>query len=164
MWRSWWRARISSIRIISPSASITRRSGCVPASTRLGSPSSTPANARAAVRLPTPRGPWKRNAWAWPSASDDSSSRFASSSSGTSANAVTDLRREPVDGQQAVDHDVPLGEARSELAIRVRDDRPERRVGSLDPVALVADARQRGLDVEVDEHGQVGKEPFDDAE
>src|SRR6185503_2206850 len=155
MWRSWWSARISSMRIISPSASITRRSGCVPASTRRGSPSRTPANARAAVRLPTPRGPWKRNAWACPSASAASRRRFASRCSGTSAKAVTNLHGELRDGEPAVDDHVAVGKPLGQLAIRLGHEWPERRIGSLDPVALLPDARQGGLGVDRDEDGDV---------
>ena len=49
------------------------------------SPSCAPAKAKAAVVLPTPAGPWKRNAWASPSPSAAVSSRFASYCSGTVA-------------------------------------------------------------------------------
>src|SRR6187401_1002039 len=164
MWRSWWSARISSIRIISPSASITRRSGCVPASTRRGSASSVPAKARAADRFPTPRGPWKRKACAWPSASEASSRRFASACSGTSTNAVTDLLRELLDGQPAVDDDVALGEPRRQVAVRLDDERPEVGVGALDPVALVTHARERGLRIDFHQHGHVREQPLDDTQ
>ena len=110
------------MRIISPSASITCRSGCVRASTRRGSPSSSPASACAATRLPTPAGPWKRYACAGPSASAASSRRFASSCSGTSAKVAMDLLGELVDGTRAVDDDVP-----SRVPRRERRGTPRRR-------------------------------------
>ena len=49
-WRSWWRSRISSMRIISPSGSITRRSGWVLSAARASRPR--------AVRSPTPSRRW----------------------------------------------------------------------------------------------------------
>ena len=56
MCRSWCRSRIRSMRIISPSASITRRSGCTPAPHALARRrAAPPANASAAVRLPDAR-------------------------------------------------------------------------------------------------------------
>ena len=136
---------------MSPSASITCRSGCVLASTRRSSPSRAEANARAAARLPTPAGPWNRYACDGPSASAASNSRFACGCSGTSANVVTNLSCDLVRAAVPVDDDVPLGEALRERPVRVHDPRPELRAGALDPVALVADPRQRGLDVELDE-------------
>ena len=57
------------MRIMSPSGSTTRRSGCVRSTTRRASPSCAPANANAAAVLPTPAGPWKRKACASPSPS-----------------------------------------------------------------------------------------------
>src|SRR5262245_36577687 len=161
MWRSWWSSRMTSIRIISPSASITRRSGCVPASTRRGSPSSAPASARAATRFPTPVGPWKRYACDGPSSSAAWSSRFASTCSGTSAKALTNLLGDLRNGTPAVDDEIAPGETLRERVVGIDDPRPELRPGPLDAVALAPHARQRRLDVDVEQDRAVGEQPAD---
>src|SRR4029079_6324086 len=150
-----------SIRIIAPSASVTCRSGWVRPSTRRGAPRSAPASARAAGRFPTPAGPWEREACAGPSASAASSRRFASACSGMSANVVTDLRCDLGDASAAVDHDVALSEPCRQRQIRRRPAGPERRPGALDAIALVAHAGERGVDVDLDEERQIGKEAAD---
>ena len=57
MWRSRRSSRTSSILIWSPCGSSTYRSGCARRETRSPSLSSSPANAIAARRFPTPAGP-----------------------------------------------------------------------------------------------------------
>src|SRR6188472_4708561 len=79
-----------------------------------------------------------------------------------SANVVTDLRSDLVDPPApSVDHDIPLREACRERPVRLRDARPERRLGTLDAVSLVAHPGERGVDVDLHEEGEVGKEAAD---
>ena len=48
--------------------------------------------------------------------------------------------------------------------VRLGDTRPELRLCALDAVALVADARERGLGVDLDEEGPVGEQSADGAQ
>src|SRR5918995_2483771 len=140
MCRSRWSARISSIRIISPSASSANRSGCVPASTRRSSPSSSPAKARAAARLPTPGGPWKRYACAGPSFTAAASRRRASRCSANALKLTLDPLRERVGVERAVEKDDAIREERRQLLIPGGDALVERGVLPFDAVGLGADA------------------------
>src|SRR4029079_18625773 len=78
-----------------------------------------------------------------------------------SANVVTDLLGDLGDAAASVDHDVPLRKAPGERPVRLRDARPELRLGTLDAVALVADPGERGVDVDLHEEGEVWQEDVD---
>src|ERR671910_799101 len=158
MCRSRWSARTSSIRIISPSASSRKRSGCVPASTRRSSPSSAAANARAAARFPTPRGPWKRYAWAGPSVSEARRRRFASGCSGKVSKLSIDRARELLGLLHSVHREDTDREELGELAVGAVDPGDELVVLALDPVRVLAVALARLAGVDEQEDGLVGEQ------
>src|SRR3954464_2145844 len=139
MCRSRRSSRIASMRIISPSASSSYRSGWKARAV----PSSPWANARASPRLPTPGGPWKRYACAGPSRSAASSSRRGSACSLKAAKLLTDLLRDLVGWTRAVERDDPLGEERGEAAVGAVDAPEEVVPLALDPVAHPGRARVR---------------------
>src|SRR5687767_335994 len=140
MCRSWRNARTSSMRIISPSGSRRYRSGCERVPTRRSSPSSAPANAKAAVRFPTPAGPWSRYACAPPSVSAAVRSRLASACSGTDAKGSIHLLRELVRRSRGIEDDDALGKAVCQIAIRGSCPRMELRRLALEPVVLAAES------------------------
>src|SRR5438105_455183 len=121
---------------------------------------SSAAKASAAVRLPTPAGPWKRYACAGRSAIAARSRRFASACSGKLSNASTDLLCDLVGRPLALDADDPVGKHRRKLAVRAIDRAMEVLALALDPVG---GARPDGRGRRVDEHeeGSVRKEPAD---
>src|SRR5207253_1158253 len=136
------------------------RSGWTPLVTRACSPISSAANARAAVRLPTPAGPWKRYACAGRSAIAALSRRFASACSGKLSNASTDLLCDLVGRPLAVDADDAVGEHRRKFAIGAVDRAMEVLALALDPVGG-ARAGRRGRRIDEHEEGPVGQEPAD---
>src|SRR5918994_1893506 len=158
MCRSRWSARISSIRIISPSASSAKRSGCVPASTRRSSPSSSPAKARAAARLPTPAGPWKRYACAGPSFTAAASRSRASGCSANALKLTLDPLRERVGVERTVEHDHAVREQLGQLLVPARDSVVEGGVLALDPVRLLADAGRRRPRLDREHERPVGQQ------
>src|SRR5207302_5270451 len=141
MCRSRRSARTSSIRIWSPTGSTRYRSGWTPLVTRLwseGADSAAPpgelagfarelgsissaANASAAVRLPTPRGPWKRYACAGPSTSAARRRRFASCCSGKLSNPSMHDLRELRGRERRVEREDPLGKELGELPVGAVD-------------------------------------------
>src|SRR5438552_12326035 len=133
MCRSRRSSRIASMRMNSPRASTSYRSGW----NSRDVPSSSYANARASSRLPTPGGPWKRYAWATPSASADSSRRAASGCCLKRSNVLTHLLRELGRRTRAVERDDPLREDRGEAAVGLVDGAQELVVLALDPVGAV---------------------------
>ena len=93
------------------------------------------AKATAAVRLPTPRGPWNRYACAGPSTSAALRRRLASSCSGTCSKLSTDRvgdRRRCRERRRATDD--PLRKALGELPVGPVDPREKREALALDPV------------------------------
>src|SRR5918994_4562796 len=159
MCRSRRRARIGSMRIWSPSGSNTYRSGCARRETRSASPRSSPANASAARRFPTPRGPWKRYACAGPSTSAARRSRFASSCSGKVSKLSTDLLGDIFGVLRPVDHDHPLREEAGELPVGAVDLREEAAALALDTVELVLPAGDRPFHREREKEGSIWEEP-----
>src|SRR4051812_48111940 len=133
MCRSRRSSRTGSMRIWSPSGSRTYRSGCARRETRPGSPRSAPANAIAARRFPTPRGPWKRYACAGPSASPALRRPLASSCSGEVSKVSMDFLGDHVCLGRPVEHDDTLGEDLGDLAVGAVD-----LGGELVPLALDA--------------------------
>src|SRR5690242_13779010 len=117
MCRSRRNSRIASMRIISPSAASSYRSGWNSRSVA----SSARAKVRATSRFPTPGGPWKRYACAGPSRNAASISRAASACSKECADVLTNLLGDLVGGPCAVDADDPLREARDERAVALVD-------------------------------------------
>src|ERR1051326_5233210 len=111
------------------------------------SPISSPANARAARRLPTPGGPWKRYACAGPSASAARSRRFASVCSGKLSNASTDLLGHLLGRAVAVHRRDSLREHLCERTVRLVD-------RAVEPLALPLDSIRAGrapvCDVRID--------------
>src|SRR2546428_11508444 len=180
MCRSRRSARTSSIRIWSPTGSTRYRSGWTPLVTRLwseGADSAAPpgelagfarelgsissaANASAAVRLPTPAGPWKRYACAGPSASAARSRRFASCCSGKLSNASTDLLCDLLGRLLAVDGHDAVGEHRRQLAVRAVDRAVEVFTLAFDPVGGAC-PRRCGRRIDEDEDGAVGEQSAD---
>src|SRR5919199_1905651 len=164
MWRSRRSSRMSSIRIWSPTGSTTYRSGCARRATRPASPISSPANASAAARFPTPGGPWKRYACAGPSETAARRSRFASGCSGKLSNASMDLAGELGGRLRSVDDDDPVREHRGELTVRAVDAEVARHplVGKRRVDVAVADhvlpCLERGRDHPLDELGSCGHE------
>src|SRR5579884_3691698 len=136
MCRSRRSSLIASIRIISPSASSSYRSGwksrVVPISSR--------ANARATSLFPTPGGPWKRYACAGPSRSAASSRRPASGCSEKRANALTDLLCDRLGGAAPVDGDDALRLGRRKRAVGGVDALLEALALALDAVVVGAGA------------------------
>ena len=133
------------MRIISPSGSITCRSGCVPASTRRASPRSAPANANAAARLPTPAGPWRRYACAAPSCERRVEQALRSGLRGASLTRNAHDGAPPatprcdlVHARGAVDDDVALGIPHRELAVGVGRPLLQLQPVALDPIAVAA--------------------------
>src|SRR6476646_2467120 len=164
MCRSWWSARTSSIRIISPSGSRTYRSGCERASTRRASPRSAPANAYAAARSPTPGGPCRRKACAPASASAADKRRFASGCSGTDAKGSIHLLRELVRPSRGIEDDDPLRKTLGELTVPRRSAGTEVVALALEPVVVALDTRRHGTRSELEQEGPVGKHPADRGE
>src|SRR2546430_2793910 len=160
MCRSRRSARTSSIRIWSPTGSTRYRSGWTPLVTRLCSPINSAANARAAVRLPTPAGPWKRYACAGPSESAARSRRFASCCSGKLSNASTDLLCDLLGRLLAVDGHDAVGEHRRQLAVRAVDGAVEVFTFALDAVGEACPGRcSRRIDENEDD--AVWEQPAD---
>src|SRR4051794_35307258 len=158
MCRSRRSARISSIRIWSPTGSSAYTSGCAPRSTRSGSPSSSAANARAAARLPTPGGPCRRYACAGPSASAARRRRFASACSGSGSNASKNRLRQVAGGGRRVEGLDPAGGEGGQPAGGRGGPRPETARPRLDPVGSVGLARGRLGRVEQEQERAVGQE------
>src|SRR5215207_297415 len=144
MWRSRRSSRIASIRIWSPSGSA--------------------ANATASPRFPTPGGPWKRYAWAAPSASAASRSAFASACSGTFSNMLENLLRDLVHRTVAAQRDDTLGEEPGELAVTVVHEGHEGVALALNPVAGSDRALDRLLDVDEEQEGDVREDSADRVE
>src|SRR5262245_31013688 len=156
MWRSWRSARMSSIRIISPSGCRRYKSGCARASTRRSSPSTADANANAAARFPTPRGPCRRYACAPPSDRAAVSNRTASGCSGTDAKGPIHLLGEVVGRSGSVEDDDPLREAGRELPVAVGCALPKVVSLALEPVVVPLDARRNLARVELEQKRAVG--------
>src|SRR3954471_22572183 len=161
MCRSRRSSRIASIRIWSPRGSSTYRSGCERRSTRPASPSSAPAKALAARRLPTPAGPCRRYACAGPSRSAAPSRRFASACSGTAAKASMDLLGEVGRGLGAVERLDALREDAGELAVGAVDLLAEGAALALDPVTRRAGPRGRLVRIDEEQERAVGQEAAD---
>src|SRR5262245_28578947 len=158
MCRSRRSARISSMSTWSPTGSSTYRSGCVPRATRPRSPITSPANADAARRLPTPGGPWKTYACAGPSASAAASRRLASSCSGKVSKVIPDDSREVRGRARAVQLADPLREPRGQLLVGFGDRCLELDAFAFDAVGVAACALRGLLRVERDEERAVGKQ------
>src|SRR4051794_38112029 len=160
MCRSRRSSRIASMRIISPSAASSYRSGC----TWRVVPSSSSANARATSRLPTPCGPWKRYACAGPSASAASSSRFASACSSNAWKVVADMGGDLLGWERAIEGDDALGEQLGQPAVALGDRAAEVVVLALDPVEAGRVARPRRLRVDVEDEGAIRQQALCDGE
>src|SRR3954468_13731924 len=146
MWRSRRSSRIASMRVISPSASSSYRSGW---NARVVSRSSC-ANALATSDFPTPGGPWKRYACAGPSRSAASRSRAASGCSEKRANVLTDLRGDLFGGTGTFDGDDAVGLGRRERPVGAVDAAHELVALALDPVVVAPRAAAR--DGRVEQH------------
>src|SRR5690349_17655896 len=159
---------MTSIRIMSPSGSTIRRSGCVRSLTRRASPSRAPANAKAASVFPTPAGPWKRKACASPPPSAAVSSRLASVCSGSAPNGpidpLVDLRGERLGAGVPVDDDEAAGLTLGELAVGARRARVEVILLTLDAIALAAHSPDSVVGADLEQHGAVGHQPLDGGE
>src|SRR5687767_12312370 len=164
MCRSWRNARTSSMRIISPSGSRRYRSGCERVPTRRWSPSSAPANAKAAVRFPTPAGPCSRYACAPPSVSAAMRSRLASACSGTDAKGSIHLLGELVRGSGGIEDDDALGVATREIAIRGSRPRVELRRLALEPIVHAAESAADLRGLERQQERPVGEQSADGGE
>src|SRR6187431_1670442 len=137
MCRSRCSVRTSPIRIWSPTGSSSYTSGCAWRSTRSGSPITSAASASAAARLPTPRGPWKRYACVWPSASDARRRRLASGCSGKVSKLSINESGERFRVLGAVDSEDTAREELRELAVGAIDLGDELVVLALDPVGAL---------------------------
>src|SRR3954454_17908832 len=154
MCRSRRSSRMASMRIISPSASSSYRSGWNSRSV----PSNERANARATSRLPTPGGPWKRYACAGPSRNAASSMRPASACSEKRTNVLTDLLSDLLGGPLPVERDDAFGVRRSERPKRLVGSLHELRGLALDAVAVPA-ATATGLSgIDQDEERPIGEQ------
>src|SRR4029079_9063010 len=159
MCRSRRNSRMSSIRIWSPTGSLTYRSGCEPRSTRPRSPISSPANAIAVARLPTPGGPWKGSAWSGPaSASAQRSTRFASACSEMFSKMSTDLLVQFIRRPRAVEQDDAIRVLPRDYAVSVGYALPELRSFSLDAVWALSDAFSGRVWIDLEHEGDVRQE------
>src|SRR5919199_4813999 len=111
---------------------------------------SSAANASAAVRLPTPAGPWKRYACATPSASAARSSRFASACSGKFSKASTDVFCELGRRLRAVHGLNAVREHLCKRTVRGVDGAVEVQAFALDAIRGFA-PRERGFGIDEDE-------------
>src|SRR3954471_900980 len=155
MCRSRRSSRIASMRIISPSASSSYRSGWNSRSVW----SNDRANVCATSRFPTPGGPWKRYAWAGPSRSAASSSLPASGCSEKRANVLTNLLRDLLRGTCTVDGHDPLTVAFRQRLVGLVDPAHERRPLPLDAVGAPRAAALRLVGVEQHEERADGQQP-----
>src|SRR6478609_6115029 len=151
---------MTSMRIMSPSGSTTRRSGCVRSTTRRASPSRAPANANAASVFPTPAGPWKRKAWASPPARAAVSNRLASTCSGIASKGPIDLLGEQLGARRSVDDDEPVRFALGELPVSAGGTGVKVVFLALDSVALAAHAPDGIVRADLEQDRAVGHQPL----
>src|SRR5882724_11592745 len=156
MCRSRRSSRMSSMRIWSPTGSIRYTSGCEPRPTRPRSPISSPANAIATARLPTPGGPWKRYACAGPSsASAARSSRFASACSEMFSKTSTDLLVQFSNWPRAVEQKHAARVPPGDYAVSVEHALPELPTLPLDAVRALSDTCRGGVGVDLEDERDV---------
>src|SRR5206468_3245684 len=120
------------------------------------------ANATAARRLPTPRGPWKQYACATPSASAARNSRFASSCSGNVSKLSTYDLAQIVRVERAVCDQDPLREQFRHRAVRLVDRLREGIALAFDPIRRVRPPSRSLGRIEQEKDRAVGQEPRGD--